>query len=73
MPYRKEVQVAQAGSTTSVSSLEVLIQENIEADNVPGLSVAVVKGNRFVWKRGFGFADLATSTLATPSTSSGRL
>jgi CubicO group peptidase (beta-lactamase class C family) len=36
---------------------------------VPGLSVAIVKGDRVVWKRGFGFAELATPTSATPATS----
>jgi CubicO group peptidase (beta-lactamase class C family) len=36
---------------------------------VPGLSVAVARTDRVVWARGFGFADLATSTTATPATS----
>jgi CubicO group peptidase (beta-lactamase class C family) len=35
---------------------------------VPGLSVAVVKGDRLVWARGFGFADLTAQTPATPRT-----
>jgi CubicO group peptidase (beta-lactamase class C family) len=41
----------------------------VETAGVPGLSVVVVKGDRIVWRRGFGFADLATSSLATPGTS----
>jgi CubicO group peptidase (beta-lactamase class C family) len=53
----------------SSESLEAFIQERTEADNVPGLSVAVVKRDRVVWERGFGLADLATSTPATPATS----
>jgi CubicO group peptidase (beta-lactamase class C family) len=41
----------------------------LEAAGVPGLSVVVVKGDRIVWRRGFGFADLATARPATPLTS----
>ena len=66
---QKEAHVAQAGNSTSAEMLEDLIQEKIETNGVPGLSVAVVKGDRVVWERGFGFADFATSAPATPSTS----
>ena len=61
--------MAQAGDSSSAETLEGLIQRRVEAAGVPGLSVAVVKGDRVVWRRGFGFADLATSSLATPGTS----
>ena len=67
--FRKEAHVAQAGNSTSAEMLEGLIQEKIETNGVPGLSVAVVKGDRVVWERGFGFADFATSAPAAPSTS----
>ncbi len=69
MPIWKEVQVAQAGDSSSAETLEGLIREKVETAGVPGLSVAVVKGDRVVWRRGFGFADLATSSPATPRTS----
>ena len=46
---------------------EAFLEEKIPTETVPGLSVAVVKGGRIIWNRGFGFADLATSTPATPS------
>ena len=36
---------------------------------VAGLSVSVVKDDRLVWVRGFGVADLATASPATPQTS----
>jgi CubicO group peptidase (beta-lactamase class C family) len=61
--------MAQAGTPTSTETLQALIQEKLETYDVPGLSVAVVKGDRVVWERGFGFADLATSSPATPRTS----
>ncbi len=61
--------MAQTRAPMSAEALEAFIQERTEADTVPGLSVAVAKGDRVVWKQGFGFADLATSTLAGPATS----
>jgi CubicO group peptidase (beta-lactamase class C family) len=56
-----------AGHPMNTEALEALLEEKTQKEIVPGLSVAVVKGNRIVWERGFGFADL-TSTLATSST-----
>ena len=61
--------MTQPRTPTSVESLETFIRERLKTENVPGLSVAVVKGDRVVWERGFGLADLATSTPATPATS----
>jgi CubicO group peptidase (beta-lactamase class C family) len=52
----------------SMEELEAFLQEKAEKVSVPGLSVSVVKGDRVVWERGFGFTDLATSTPATPQT-----
>lgn len=57
-----------AGRPANVGALEGLLREKTRSDAVPGLSIAVVKGERVVWERGFGFADLATSTPATPAT-----
>ena len=44
------------------------VEEKMRAEGVPGLSVAVVKGDRVVWAKGYRIADLATSTGATPET-----
>jgi CubicO group peptidase (beta-lactamase class C family) len=52
-----------------VDALEALLEKRIRAEGVPGLSVAVAKGDRIVWERGFGFADLASSNPAAPATS----
>src|SRR5918992_4358296 len=65
----KEVRMAQAGTPTSIEAVEALLRERTETDAVPGLSVSVVKGDRLVWAKGFGFADLATGSPATPQTS----
>ena len=62
--------MARMGSPMSVEALEALLAGRTEKGAVPGLSVAVVKGDHVVWTRGFGFADLAASIPATPWTSS---
>jgi len=49
--------------------LEAFLEEKTRAEGVPSLSVAAVKDNRVVWTKGFGLADLAHSTPATPRTS----
>ncbi len=41
----------------------------VESGALPALSVSVVKGDRLVWAKGFGFADLAAASPATPRTS----
>ena len=61
--------MAQSRNPMNAEALGPFIQVKTETNHVPGLSVSVVKGDRVVWERGFGFADLATSTPATPSTS----
>ena len=61
--------MARMGSPMSVEALEALLAGCTEKGTVPGLSVAVVKGDHVVWTRGFGFADLAASIPATPWTS----
>ena len=57
------------GYPMNVEALEAFLEEKIQQSAVPGLSVAVVKSDGLVWARGFGFADLATLTPATPATS----
>jgi CubicO group peptidase (beta-lactamase class C family) len=57
------------GYPADTETFAAFVEEKIRTEGVPGLSVAVVKGDRIVWARGFGLADLATSTPATPETS----
>jgi CubicO group peptidase (beta-lactamase class C family) len=61
--------MAQTGSPMSIEDIEALLLDRTETDAVPGLSVSVVKGDRLVWAKGFGFADLATASPATTQTS----
>src|SRR5215204_777492 len=65
----KEGRMAQTGNPMSVEDLEAVLLRRTEAGAVPGLSVSVVKGDRLVWAKGFGVADLATASPATPQTS----
>jgi CubicO group peptidase (beta-lactamase class C family) len=52
-----------------VEALETLLGGLTDTGTVPGLSVAVVKGDSLVWAKGFGVADLATGNPASPRTS----
>ncbi len=61
--------MTQTRTPMSAEALGAILEEKVRTEGVPGLSVAVVKGDRVVWERGFGFADLATSTPATPASS----
>ncbi len=61
--------MAQAGSSRDIEVLESFISGLIESGASPALSVSVVKGDRLVWAKGFGLADLATAGPASPRTS----
>lgn len=50
-------------------ALEASVGEAFRRSGAPGLSVAVVGGGDPAWARGFGLADLATGSPATPQTS----
>jgi CubicO group peptidase (beta-lactamase class C family) len=65
----KEVRMVQTGSPMGIEALESFIAGLTERGAVPALSVSVVKGDRLVWSKGFGVADLATASPATPWTS----
>src|SRR5215204_43453 len=65
----KEVRMVQTGSPMGIEALESFIAGLTERGTVPALSVSVVKDDRLVWSKGFGVADLATASPATPRTS----
>jgi CubicO group peptidase (beta-lactamase class C family) len=52
----------------SIEAMEAFLSGRTGAGGVPGLSAAVVKGDRLVWAKGFGIADLAAVSPATPRT-----
>lgn len=51
-----------------LARLEKFIFEKLSKSKLPGLSAAIVRGDEIIWKRGFGFRDLAHGTAATPHT-----
>src|SRR5918993_1986569 len=61
--------MAQTGSTISIEAMETFLLSRTATGMVAGLSVSVVKGDRLVWVKGFGVADLATPSPASPQTS----
>jgi len=62
---------------TSISSPEIsasypevdnYITQQMEADNIPGLAVVVVRGDGVVYCKGFGIASVKTNLAVTPQT-----
>ncbi|MGH7539895.1 MAG: serine hydrolase domain-containing protein [Gemmatimonadota bacterium] len=51
-----------------IARIEALVGERIEAQGIPGLSIAVVADGRIAWSRGFGLADVENEVPATPRT-----
>ena len=52
----------------SIRPLEAFIETEMKAKGVPGLSIAVVDGDRIVWAKGFGESDPERKIAATPAT-----
>ena len=48
--------------------LEPFIRREMADKHIPAISIALVDGRDVVWAAGFGYADLADSTLATAET-----
>lgn len=49
------------------SFFEERISKSVEKDNLPGVSIAIVKGDQ-VFTKGFGFADVKNKILVTEDT-----
>jgi CubicO group peptidase (beta-lactamase class C family)/D-alanyl-D-alanine dipeptidase len=54
--------------TTAVAALERYIEHEMKDKAIPGLSIALVDGDRIVWSRGFGWEDAERKVPATPET-----
>ena len=52
----------------AVEQLDAFIQHEVEAKNLPALSIALVDDQKIVWARGYGFADPQAKTPATADT-----
>jgi CubicO group peptidase (beta-lactamase class C family) len=60
--------LAQTSNDAKVRELEAFVETQMAAQQMTGLSVAVVDGD-FRWSRGFGFADLENHVPATAESS----
>ena len=57
-----------AVSYPDLPELDAVIAEEMSAGNVPGLSACIIKDGETAWCRGYGYANLDTELLATPTT-----
>lgn len=48
------------------SALEKAIQEELKATNTPGAAIAIVRGDRIIYARGFGVANIETGAPVSP-------
>ena len=55
-------------TTAESRSLDKFILEEMKAGNAPGLAAGIVKHNRLVWSRGFGWADIENEIPMTEDT-----
>jgi CubicO group peptidase (beta-lactamase class C family) len=51
---------------TDYSALETVIKEELISSNTPGAAVAIVSGERVVFAKGFGVANIETGAPVTP-------
>ena len=55
-------------SDATRAQLETTVSRFMAANQIPGISVAVVQNGQYVWSEGFGMADLENHVPATPQT-----
>ena len=51
-----------------LAHLERRIEEERKKEHIPGVAIAVVKGDTVVFAKGFGYSDIETEQLVTPGT-----
>lgn len=59
---------AQGSRTDGFDAIRSRIQQQLAAEHIPSLAVAVAKEGKILWEEGFGFADVATRRPATADT-----
>lgn len=52
----------------AVTLLDLWIQEQMEYNHLPALSIGVIYDQELIWARGYGFADFEKQTPVTPET-----
>ena len=57
-----------ADYSTTIEQTTAFIEQRMQENQVTGLSIALVDGQKTVWSQGFGFADKEKGIKATPET-----
>ncbi len=57
-----------SSETERIARFEKQIDELREKLKIPGLSAAIIKDQKLLWAKGFGYADLENGVAATPET-----
>ncbi len=60
--------VSVAQSPESLATLETRLEQARQLLNIPGMTVGVAKGDKMIWSKGFGLADVAQNKPATEQT-----
>ena len=58
--------LAVAKNQIAVSQSNLLFEQAVNSDTVPGINVAVADETGVVWAKGFGFADIENNVVMTP-------
>src|SRR6185503_432344 len=66
LPIKKDQDASQ--DKKRLERLEQRIEELRPLLKIPGMSAAIIKDQKVLWARGFGFADLEKRIPATPDT-----
>ncbi len=53
---------------TRLSNLEKRIEEERKKQHIPGVAIAVIKDDKVVFAKGFGYSDIETKQRVTPET-----
>lgn len=60
--------VGQIPYASAIEEARALLDSIMEAEAIPGLSVAIGRGSHLMWSEGFGFSDLTHNVSVTPLT-----
>ncbi|MCA1557645.1 MAG: beta-lactamase family protein, partial [Acidobacteria bacterium] len=52
-------------ATQDLSSLENVINEELKETNTPGVAISIISGDRVIYARGFGVANVETGASVT--------
>jgi CubicO group peptidase (beta-lactamase class C family) len=65
---QKQAKPAAAGEPTEMEGFDTFIEQALKDWKVPGIAVAVVKGDKVILLKGYGFRDLEKHLPVTPQT-----